>query len=141
MSNQLTKEQIQIVNQNLDDDGKLTCMKSFKVAKLLNVKLEDMMMVANTLDIKISNCELGVFGNKELTCKDNNLYNKILENNNMDKNITCKALWEEAKKSTMKNVRSTIQDSDIFVTYCQLGCFIEGKSKGKNNERKNKNMD
>ncbi len=46
MSNQLIKEQIQIVNQNLDDDGKLSCMKSFKVAKLLNVKLEDMMIVA-----------------------------------------------------------------------------------------------
>lgn len=136
MIKQLTKDEIEIVNQNLNDDGKLTCIKSFKVAKLLNVKLEDMMSVANSLKIKIIDCELGVFGNKELSTKDDVLYNKILKDNNMNKNITCKALWDEAKLSNMKNVRSTVQGSDIFTTYCQLGCFVEGKSRGKNNERK-----
>ena len=141
MSKKLTKDQMQIVYLNLDDNGKLSCIKAFKVAKQIDVKLEDMMHVANSLDIKISDCELGVFGKKELCEKDESLYNKIIQNNNMDKNITCKALWNEAKTSSMKTVRSTVQGSDIFTTYCQLGCFVEGKSKGKNNERKSKNLD
>ena len=136
MNKQLTKDERRIVSQHLNNDGKLTCIKSFKVAKLLNIKLEDMMQVANSLNIKISDCELGVFGDKSLSSKNDILYNKILKNNNMDKNIRCKTLWNEAKKSTMKDVRSTAQNSDIFITYCQLGCFIEGKNKGKDNERK-----
>jgi hypothetical protein len=141
VNKKLTKDQIQIVNLNLDSKGKLPCIKAFKVAKQIDVKLEDMMYVANSLDIKISDCELGVFGDKDLSQKDENLYNKILQNNNMNKNITCKALWDEAKASSMKAVRSTVQGSDIFTTYCQLGCFVEGKNKGKNNERKSKNLD
>ena len=43
------------------------------------------------------------------------------------KTLECKVLWDEAQKSTLKIVGSTVKNSDIEVVHCQLGCFREKK--------------
>ena len=122
----LTQEQKNIIFENLDEYGKLSCIKSFKVAKKIGCELKDMSAITKFMNIKITNCELGVFGNLEFLEKNEGVYSN-LKNKYLKKEISCKNLWEEAKKSSLKIVGSTVKNSDIEVIYCQLGCFREKK--------------
>ena len=122
----LTQEQKNIIFENLDEDGKLSCIKSFKVAKKIGCEFKDMSAITKFMNIKITNCELGVFGNLEFLEKNEEVYSN-LKNKYLKKEISCKNLWEEAKKSSLKIVGSTVKNSDIEVIYCQLGCFREKK--------------
>ena len=122
----LTQEQKNIIFENLDEYGKLSCIKSFKVAKKIGCELKDMSAITKSMNIKITNCELGVFGNLEFLEKNEEVYSN-LKNKYLKKEISCKNLWEEAKKSSLKIVGSTVKNSDIEVIYCQLGCFREKK--------------
>ncbi len=123
----LSQSQKDKILDSLNEDGKLSCVKALSLSKQLNIQTNLMCDVADELNIKIVECELGVFGSRPLGDKDDELYNKILSLCDENKKITCPILWEEAKKSSMKNVRSTVKQTDIFVTYCKLGCFKEGK--------------
>ncbi len=120
----LSIEQKNIIEKSLNDEGKLDCIKAFKVAKKIGCKLEDISAITKSLNIKITNCELGVFGNLEFSSKDEELYKK-LKNEYKNLKIPCENLWQEAKKSSLRNVGSTAKNSDIKVVYCQLGCFRE----------------
>ncbi len=122
----LTQEQKNIIFENLDEYGKLSCIKSFKVAKKIGCEFKDMSAITKSMNIKITNCELGVFGNLEFLDKNEEVYLN-LKNKYLKKEISCKNLWEEAKKSSLKIVGSTVKNSDIEVIYCQLGCFREKK--------------
>lgn len=122
----LTQEQKNIIFENLDEYGKLSCIKSFKVAKKIGCEFKDMSAITKSMNIKITNCELGVFGNLEFLEKNEEVYSN-LKNKYLKKEISCKNLWEEAKKSSLKIVGSTVKNSDIEVIYCQLGCFREKK--------------
>ena len=76
---ELDNVQKELLLTNLDDDGKLSCLKAFKVARLIGRKPIEMSTITKTMGIKITNCELGVFG--KLKFKDpngNNSSNKVL---------------------------------------------------------------
>lgn len=112
---------------NLDDDGKLSCLKAFKVARLIGVKPKEMDHITKAYDIKITNCELGVFGKLDFSDMDENIYNKLSRNFAHDKKIDCEVAWYTAREkgASLKKVGSTINNSDIKVTHCQLGCFYD----------------
>ena len=122
---ELDKIQKELIMTNLDENGKMSCLKAFKVAHLIGRKPKEMSAITKSLGIKITNCELGVFG--KLKFKDPNMavYNKIKENFNGNKKVECEILWEEAKKTSLKTVGSTVKSTDIDVVHCQLGCFRE----------------
>ena len=122
----LTQEQKNIIFENLDEYGKLSCIKSFKVAKKIGCELKDMSAITKFLGIKITDCELGVFGSLDFLDKDEEIYNR-LKNSYKEQRIPCIDLWQEAKNSSLKIVGSTVKNSDIEVSYCQLGCFREKK--------------
>ncbi len=42
-------------------DGKLPCTVAFKIAKQLNVSTKEVGEACNTLNLKISSCQLGCF--------------------------------------------------------------------------------
>lgn len=71
---------------NLDEDGKLSCLKAFKVARLIGMKPKDMAEITSSLNIKITNCELGVFGKLKFEELDENVYDKLSRNFNHEKN-------------------------------------------------------
>ncbi len=121
----------------VNENGKIPCVKALQVARELNIDPKNMLHITDELQVKIGECELGVFGNKEVGEADSELYNKILTYSDANKKVTCPALWEEAKNSNMKHVRSTVDKTDLFVTYCQLGCFEEERKNGS----KNKSLD
>lgn len=112
---------------NLDEDGRLSCLTAFKVAKLINLKNIQMSDACKSIDIKITDCELGVFGKINFKEAESVIYNKIAQNFTQDTKMTCKTLWKQAETTTLRRVGSTVKNSDIEVTYCQLGCFRQRK--------------
>lgn len=112
-----------LILNNLDEEGKLSCLKAFKVARLIGRKPIEMSSITKSMGIKITNCELGVFGKLKFQDLNDDIYNKLQQNYMGEKKLECKVLWNEAKNSTLKRVGSTVKNSDIEVTHCQLGCF------------------
>ncbi len=86
-----------------------------------------MSAITKSLGIKITNCELGVFGKIKFQDPNIEVYNRLKQNYMGHKQLECKVLWEEAQNSTLRTVGSTVKNSDIEVTHCQLGCFRERK--------------
>ena len=121
----LDKIQTDLVMTNLDEDGKLSCLKAFKVARLIGRKPKEMSGITKSLGLKITNCELGVFGKLNFKNPNMAVYNKLKENYNGNKRLECKILWDEAQNSTLNTVGSTVKNTDIDVVHCQLGCFRE----------------
>lgn len=124
---ELDNTQKDLLLTNLDGEGKLSCLKAFKVARLIGVKPKEMDEITKSMNIKITNCELGVFGKINFLDRDENIYNKLSENFNKNKKIDCEVAWYTArdKGNSLRKVGSTINKSDIQVTHCQLGCFYD----------------
>ena len=110
------------------DDGKLSCIKAFSVAKKIGHNVSDMSAITKSMNIKITDCELGVFGDLEFSSSEKNIYDD-LENSYQEKKLDCKIYWDEAKKYTLRKVGSTVKHSNFEVINCQLGCFREKKGK------------
>lgn len=123
MKFKLDKTQIDLIQTNLNEDGKLTCLNAFKVARLIGKKPSEMAEITKYMKIIITSCELGVFGNLKFNDSDFSLYKNMSSKLGTNKRIECKEAWKYAQKSTLKNVGSTIKKTDLEVTYCQLGCF------------------
>jgi len=123
----LDESQKNLLLNNLDEEGKLTCLKAFKVARLIGKKPSEMGALSKELKIKITDCELGVFGNLKFNDPDFALYKNMSNKLSLNKKIECKSAWNYAKESSLRNVGSTTKNTDLEVTYCQLGCFRERK--------------
>lgn len=118
-----------IIRKSLDEDGKLSCLKAFSVARKIEHNLIDMSAITKSMNIKISNCELGVFGKLNFSDKDEDIYSTLEEKYGDLKKLDCKLYWDEAKNYTLKKVGSTVKGSAFEVKNCQLGCFREMKGK------------
>jgi hypothetical protein len=125
----LDKLQQSIVRKNLDDDGRLSCIKAFSVARKIGHNLLDMSAITKSMNISISSCELGVFGKLEFTPSNKIIYDDLEESYNGIKRLDCKLYWESAREYTLRKVGSTVKHSDFEVINCQLGCFKEKKGK------------
>lgn len=119
----LDETQRKLLFNNLDEEGKLSCLKAFKVARLIGIADIDMSDACKSENIKITNCELGVFGKIKFQDAESAIYNKIAQNFTQDKDVSCKILWEIARESSLRRVGSTVKFTDIEVINCQLGCF------------------
>ncbi len=126
---QLDNTQKELLLTNLDADGRLSCLKAFKVARLIGKKPREMSAVTKSLGIRITNCELGVFGKLKFFDPNIEVYKNLKESYSGTKQLACKVLFEEARNSSLRTVGSTVKNSDIEVTNCQLGCFRERKGK------------
>lgn len=119
----LNKDQKDLINRNLDENGRLSCIDAFIVAKKGGIALEKMSAATKSMGIRISDCELGVFGRLDFSPKDETIYEEMLERYNKEKELDCKIYWDEAKNSNLHKVGSTVKNSDFEVINCQLGCF------------------
>ncbi|WP_320033767.1 ModE family transcriptional regulator [Campylobacterota bacterium DY0563] len=135
---ELDETQKELILTNLDNDGKLSCLKAFKVSRLIGLKPIDMSDACKSIGVKITNCELGVFGKIKFQDPETAIYSKIKQNFTQDKDVSCRTLWYIAQESSLRRVGNTVKNSDIEVTHCQLGCFRERKGK---REIENKNLD
>ncbi len=124
---ELDSIQKELLLTTLDEEGKLSCLKAFKVARLIGKHPKEMSSITKSMGIKITNCELGVFGKLKFQDPNIETYNRLKQNYMGNKTLECKVLWDEAQKSTLKIVGSTVKNSDIEVVHCQLGCFRKKK--------------
>ncbi|WP_297192961.1 hypothetical protein [uncultured Campylobacter sp.] len=117
----LKKEIKRSLNKNL----KLDCKTAFKLINKFKISIDEFMSVVNSLNIRIDNCELGVFGElkySKMAYKNFDVLEKYIDN---DKKISCKKARELASKLGFDLVRSSIMNFNIDVKNCELGCFKE----------------
>ena len=119
----LDTKQMLILQDNLDENGRLSCLKAFKVAKLLGIKPIKKADTCKNENIKITSCELGVFGKIAFETYEEDIYKNIKQHYKNNTQVTCKTLWKEAQSTSLRRVGSTVKNSDVDVIYCQLGCF------------------
>ena len=87
---ELDKVQKDLLMTNLDEEGKLSCLKAFKVARLIGKKPKEMSAITKSLGIKITNCELGVFGKLKFQDPNIHVYDKLKQNYMGHKTLECK---------------------------------------------------
>ena len=112
-------------------EGKLSCPSAFKVARRLEVSPQQVGEAANELKVKISRCQLGLFGygpaGKPLEPAQEvggdleaRIRDRVVEGE-----LPCATAWGIAQELTMKrmDVARAAESLGIRITQCQLGCF------------------
>jgi len=113
--------------------GRLPCARAFQVAEEQGVTPSAVGKSASRLGIKISRCQLGLFGYEDLGKR------RILEPADEvaaelkgaidaqveDGKITCKSIWEIAAELSIPklHVAKAVEALGLKIRSCQLGCF------------------
>jgi len=112
-------------------EGKLPCAAAFKVARRLEVSPQQVGEVADELGVKISRCQLGLFGygpkgkplepaqevEVELEAR---IRDRVVEGG-----LPCATVWDIAHELAMRriDVARAAESLGVRITRCQLGCF------------------
>jgi len=112
-------------------EGRLPCASAFKIARRLEVSPQQVGEVADELAVKISRCQLGLFGywpeDKPLEPAQRvggELEARIKERV-VEGGLPCATAWDIAGELTMKriDVARAAESLGVRITQCQLGCF------------------
>ena len=126
--NQAIATQIQ---QSLTE-GRLSCPLAFKVARRLEVSRQQVGNVANELNVRISGCQLGLFGHGSAKGKALEPVQEVgeelqarIRDGAIEGGLSCATAWDIASELTMKriDVANAAESLGIQITQCQLGCF------------------
>ena len=117
------------------EDGRLPCNRAFAVAQNLSLDPLTVGLTANEAGIRVSRCQLGLFGygpkaegkHKIVHPMDEvpeRLAARLRAAADGD-GITCKALWKVADGLGYKRIEacSAVEAMGLRVSRCQLGCF------------------
>jgi len=112
-------------------EGRLPCASAFKVARRLEVSPQQVGEAANELGVKISRCQLGLFGywheDKPLEpARDVEGELEVrIRDRVVEEGLPCAASWDIAQELTMKRIdmARAAESLGIRITQCQLGCF------------------
>ena len=127
-------EQVAKAIRENSPDGALGCAMAEKIAKELKVKMAEVGMTADLLEIKIKECQLGLFGwgDKPSHGKDVQPAASVsvemksaLERAAVNGKVACAALWKIADQLSVKRrvVSGACEALGIKVRACQLGAF------------------
>jgi hypothetical protein len=130
----MDKQLHQAMLENLVD-GQLPCNQAHAIAENLDIEPLQVGFAANETDIRISRCQLGLFGygpkaegkHKIVHPMDDvpeRLAARLRAGANRD-SITCNAVWAVADKLGYKRIEasSAVEAMGLKVSRCQLGCF------------------
>jgi len=112
----------------------LACGTGEKVSKELKVKMSDVGITADLLEIKIRKCQLGLFGygekpnhGKDIQAGDSipDEMKRALEEVAENGVVTCAALWTVADRlgAKRKAVSAACDTLKLKIRVCQLGAF------------------
>jgi hypothetical protein len=116
-------------------DGRLPCHEAHAIAAELGVEPLVVGLAANDADIRISRCQLGLFGygpKSEGKHKIVHAAERVPERlaayiraRAVDHGITCAATWEAADRLGFSRIEaaSVVEAMGLRVSRCQLGCF------------------
>jgi molybdate transport system regulatory protein len=117
------------------DDGKLPCSQAFAIVAELGVDPMTVGDAANEAGMRISYCQLGLFGYGPKAEGRHKIVQPMedvpaqlaarLRAAANDEGITCAAIWQLADTLgyTRLQVSSAAEAMSIKVSRCQLGCF------------------
>ena len=112
-------------------DGKMTCAASFKIAVDLNVPPLEVGVAADSLEIKLIKCQMGIFGYgpgkspmKVMDSVEEEL-KEAIDKELKEGRLSCKSAWEIASRLniTKMDVTSACNCLQIKISPCQLGAF------------------
>jgi len=110
-------------------DGKLPCAVAFRIADELVLEPKEVGDLADELDIKISRCQLGLFGHERRIVKPaQDVAEELterLKTSLVEGRLPCAKAWEIARELRIKRVRvgRAADALGIRISQCQLGCF------------------
>ena len=109
-------------------DNRITCKSAEDLAQDLSIPISQVGRVVDLLEIKITECQLGVFGTgKENKAPDpqSEKLNKQLSQVTADKQLSCTDAWKVAQetKFSRSQVRAACDSLGIKIVSCQLGAF------------------
>ncbi len=112
-------------------DGMLSCAAAHKAAKARGCHPKDIGVQADLLELRISQCQLGLFGyspdkkklNPNIEISDD-LTDAILETQENGR-ISCRQCWDMAKTHSISrlDMGSACEKKEIRIKPCQLGAF------------------
>jgi hypothetical protein len=117
------------------DGGKLPCNRAFAIVQKLSVEPLAVGQAADDAGIRISRCQLGLFGygpKAEGKHKIVHAMDKVPERlaarlraASDEGKITCRAVWKVADGLGVRRMEasSALEAMGIHVSHCQLGCF------------------
>jgi len=112
-------------------DGELTCAQALGIAAAIGVNPEEVGFTMDALGIRISMCQLGLFGYRPVSrilkpaeTVDHSLAEAI-QCALVDGRLSCAASWEIAKNFRMAKIKvaSACEALKLKVSSCQLGAF------------------
>ncbi|ACZ13071.1 winged helix-turn-helix domain-containing protein [Sulfurospirillum deleyianum] len=116
-----------LIQQYLNEKGKLDCADAYKIASKLKCPIREVGDCAKAMDIRIDSCDLGQFGRVEGGSFDAEALSRLSPFLDDKNRITCKDARAQAGGIGLKKIRGTLKEKNIDVTYCSLGCFTEKK--------------
>lgn len=111
--------------------GELACAVAFKIAGKLGVTPADIGKTVDLLNLKLSKCQLGLFGYKpdkkkvKAKAPENRQMEEAIRNSLTDGKLACADAWEIANrfKATKMGVSGACESLGIKIKPCQLGAF------------------
>jgi hypothetical protein len=128
-------EKLQQAMWERTEDGKLPCNQAFAIAHILEIDPLDVGLAANEAGIRISRCQLGLFGYGPKAEGKHKIVHAMeevperlaarLREAAEGANITCTAVWQVADRLGYKRIEvaSAVEAMGLKVSRCQLGCF------------------
>ena len=113
-------------------DGKLPCARAFTIAKKMGIEPIDVGNLATEESIKISHCQLGLFGYHEGERPVERMKDRVTDELRlavtarlMDGQLPCEVAWQIASdlKIPKMHVSAAAENLHIRIRACQLGCF------------------
>jgi len=117
--------------KNKASEGKLPCAVAFKIAEDMGVTPAEVGVALDLLEIKISKCQMGIFGYgkgerfiKSMENVPSSLEKAVREGIKGGK-IACRDAWQAAEKlgTGKMEVASACDKLGIKISSCQLGAF------------------
>ena len=127
---QLNQTLAQLILQ-ASSNGRLACAKAHRLAKAQNYLPKEIGIQADLLELRVTQCQLGLFGYAQGKKNFNpdtgittELKNRIF-NAQSDGRIDCKTCWEIAKefKISRLTMGAVCERLEIRIKPCQLGLF------------------
>jgi hypothetical protein len=116
-------------------DGMLPCNQAFAIAQILDLEPLTVGQAANDSGIRISRCQLGLFGYGPKTEGKHKIVHAMdsvperlaarLRSEAGQEGITCASVWKAADALGFKRIEasSAVEAMGLKVSRCQLGCF------------------
>jgi hypothetical protein len=117
------------------EDGKLPCNQAFAIARILHVDPLTVGLAANEAGIRVSRCQLGLFGYGPKAEGKHKIVHAMeavperlaarLRAAAEGEGITCRAIWRVADGLGYPRIEasSAVEAMGLKVSSCQLGCF------------------